>query len=101
MIFQNNYDIIFTTITLLEIEKNDDIFLLCLFNSLFSCQYYRLEPSQYSYICDMPIKGIVALSDKFREWIKIGFYDFCHLYHTMKVPLDNEDIKELIRKQGN
>ena len=48
----------------------------------------------------MPIKGIVALSDKFREWIKIGFYDFCHLYHTMKVPLDNEDIKELIRRQG-
>ena len=48
----------------------------------------------------MPIKGIVALSDRFREWIKIGFYDFCHLYHTMKVPLDNEDIKELIRRQG-
>ena len=49
----------------------------------------------------MPIKRIVALSDKFREWIKIGFYDFCHLYHTMKIPLDNEDIKELIRRQGN
>ena len=48
----------------------------------------------------MPIKRVVALSDRFREWINIGFYDFCHLYHTMKIPLDNTDIKELIRKQG-
>ena len=59
-----------------------------------------MESSQYSYICNMPIKGIVALSEKFREWIKIGFYDFCHLHHTMKIPLHNEDIKELIRRQG-
>lgn len=62
---------------------------------------FRLSVNQYRHLCEMPVSNVMSISELFHEWVKIGFYDFCHLPYCLKVNLvTRQDILQRIETEG-
>ena len=62
-----------------------------------------LTVNQYEKLCHTQVTVVMSVSKLFHEWVKVGFYDFSHLPHSMKIPLSqNSDklVQEWIEGNG-
>ena len=65
---------------------------------------HRLTVNQYNQLCSASVTVVASISELFHEWVKIGFYDFSHLPHSMKIPISqNDDRSESVQEwiEGN
>lgn len=55
--------------------------------------------NQYKHLKETLVANVKDISELFHEWVKIGFYDFCHLPYCLKVTLDKKP--EILKKIEN